>query len=374
MNSWSEANDLLKAMDQAQPHDLGTQPKPRMNRQPVQSPAQTAIPIHTMNADHTHKNMNLLRVDNKPISANNPYPESREGIKNRVSIAGAGETHSLADGTKVQRHAEYHEPTNTHVVSHSVVGQGKSKSTEGGSDSRWELKGGDDFRHPQDLTFHGKDNHYHGPHQVYHQGKLVEHTNIADNKREGPKYKWLKDGKLASAVSHRDNAVVGVTGPIKDGRESSLHTGDLTLPHPSKYASLRSKQPHPKMSESRARKVTTEREQKAARKAARAASKKAHAENPNLKYLHLDKGVGGLKLKSYWKVFGNSEMSLWNDAAELLKACACGHSDEEHARRHGKKDSNKKSKDVPFNSVSTESVIVEKSLWNSACDLLKRQD
>jgi len=64
-------------------------------------------------------------------------------------------------------------------------------------------------------------------------------------------------------------------------------------------------------------------------------------------------------------------MSLWDDAVDLLKACKCGHSDEEHERRHGKKDSDKKDKSVPFNSVSTESVIIEKSLWEESCDLLK---
>ena len=244
--NWNKTFDLLKGKDPSlsgasgapaasSPHQYsldGPRRRVQMHRQPVQSGIES-VSTHVDNAANTLKHNNLLRVDNKPISPTNPYPNTHEGVRNRVSIAGAGETHVLADGTKVQRHAEYHKPTNTFVVSHSSVDKGKAPEApyEG--------------RHPQHLTFHGEDRHYHGPHQIYHGGKLAEHTHIADNKKHGPFYKWHKNGKLLVARNFKDGVQVGQTDPIswyKKGdtlADTAAHRGDLTLEHPSKHAALK---------------------------------------------------------------------------------------------------------------------------------------
>jgi hypothetical protein len=214
-------------------HDLGTFPKPKMYSQPTQSPAQTSIPIHTENAAHTQKHMNLLQVDNKPISSSNPYPTNSEEVKKRVSVAGAGEMHTLSDGTKVQRHGAYHEPSRTFVVSHSIPKKGDTTkhSQEDVGEPGW-----------PSATFHGKDRKYHGPHQVYHGGVLHEHMNIANGKREGPRYMFHRDGKLLSVRNHKDGVIAGHTDPMKTYKthpRGILHSGDLTLPHPSEYAALK---------------------------------------------------------------------------------------------------------------------------------------
>ena len=278
--SLSGASGAPAASSAPKAYDLGAYPKPKIRSQPVQSPAQTSIPIHMQNAAHTQKNMNLLRP--------NPGTENlHPSAAGKFSVAGAGEMHTLSDGTQVQRHAAYHEPTKTIVVSHSIPQKGDTKHSQ------------EDVG-VQNPTFHGKDRVYHGPHQVYHRGVLREHTNIANGKREGPQYKFHHDGKLLAAKNNRDGFLVGHTDPMKTYEtrpRGILHLGDLTLPHHSEYASLKTRQPHPKMSEARAKREAVAKKKETQKRAFRAASKKAHAENPNLKYLKVDKSM------SSWDIF-----------------------------------------------------------------------
>jgi len=278
MSGW----DIFKGVDSP---DLGVASTPKIRSQPTQSSPKVAMAIHAQNADFKQKNMNLTQVDDKPInSKSNPYPDMHKDVPNRVSIAGAGEMHTLTDGTQVQRHAAYHEPTKSFVVSHSIPQKGDTPepSQEGVA--------------PSNLTFHGKDRVYHGPHQVYKNGVLRSHTNIANGKREGPEVRFHHDGALASVNNHKDNVRVGETGPVdKETGERSLPNypmGDMTIPRSSKYAAMKTKKQQVKLSESRARIEIAATEKKMRKKEARAASKKAHAENPNLKYLMMDKSMG----------------------------------------------------------------------------------